>query len=77
MLETFIAGLLVKFGKEMMDKYFERKDQWDLVATQIENEAKDYAITALRYLAAHGDLTYELRDPGAVIVPPATPEVHS
>jgi len=72
-----IGTLLAKFGTDMVKQYMDRKDDFDRVALEIEGKAKDYAIKALEYLAARGDLTYELRDPGAVIVPPAPPEVHS
>jgi len=70
MLETFVATLLAKFGKEMLDKYFERKDQWDLVANEIESAAKTEAMKALKYLASKGELTYVLRDDAGEIVPP-------
>jgi hypothetical protein len=71
-----LGTLLAKFGTDMVKQYMERKDDWDRITAEIEGKAKDYAIKALEYLAARGELSYELRpDAGTIELPPAPPSV--
>lgn len=73
MLEKLVAEILSKFGMDLVEKYLDRKDQWDRVALEIEGKAKDYAMVALDYLRQRGDLDFRLRDDaGEILLPGST-----